>query len=156
MGPHNSRVEGNSHLCSAGYLTFDAAQYTVCLLSHKSTMLAHAQLFIHQRPKAGLLSRSSLSLCINLELPQPKCNTLHLAFIDKDLEVQQSQDGALGDSTHNWPQSEHRALDNKPLTRTNQPILYPPKIVQPSNPSVSNFKTKIWCGNVLKALCKSR
>ena len=32
--------------------------------------------------------------------------------IDKDVEEHWSQDGALRDTTHDWPLPEHRAIDN--------------------------------------------
>ena len=46
--------------------------------------------------------------------------------IDKDLEVHWSQDCPLADVTHDQLLPGHRAVDNKPLAITMQPIIYPP------------------------------
>ena len=60
MSPHKGRIEGDNHLpCSASHSSFDAAQDTVGLPGCKSTLLAHAQLFVHQDSQV-LLHRVAL------------------------------------------------------------------------------------------------
>jgi len=55
MGPHKSRVEGDNPLpLPAAHPFLNAAQNTVGLSGCKSTLLAHAQLLIHQDPQVFL------------------------------------------------------------------------------------------------------
>ncbi|KAK4814468.1 hypothetical protein QYF61_018986 [Mycteria americana] len=64
---HQSRVEGQNLLPRpAGHASFNAAQDTVGLLGCECTLLAHAQLFVHQYPQV-LFHRAALDHII----PQP-------------------------------------------------------------------------------------
>jgi len=84
MGSHRSRVERDNPLpLPADHPSVDAAQNTVGFLGCKSTLLAHAQLFIIRIPiYMVLLVSTSPSLYSCLGLPQPKCNTLHFALLN--------------------------------------------------------------------------
>jgi len=57
MGPHEGRVERDSHLpAPAGHPSSDGAQDTICFPSCKSTLLAHVKFVIQQDPQVLLCS----------------------------------------------------------------------------------------------------
>ena len=56
LGSHESRVEGQNHLCQpAGHTSLDAAQDTVGLLGCERTLAAHVESFMNQDPQILLL-----------------------------------------------------------------------------------------------------
>lgn len=87
MEPHNSRAEQDHFLpFPAGHPSSDAPLHTVGLLSHRHTLLAHVQFFIHHNPQV-FLCRAALdeffSQSVHISgIAQSQRNTLHLAVLN--------------------------------------------------------------------------
>lgn len=89
MRPHKGGLEGDNLLPDSCHPSADTAQDAVGLLGCKPTLLTHIQLFIHQNPKCFSTGLLFMSSCHNVHvaLPRPKGNTIHLALLNKAIEV---------------------------------------------------------------------
>lgn len=73
---------------------------------------------------------------------------------DKQVEEHWTQDGSLGNTTHDHTPPTRRAADpNLWLPPSSQLFIY--SIIQPSNPYFSKLEIRMWCKTVSKALHSS-
>ena len=81
-----------------------------------------------QLPLSGIPSLYHINCTIHLDVVSKHAESAldpTVLVIEKDIKEQQSQDGALGNTTRHWLPSGRSAVGNNPLTMTIEPILYP-------------------------------
>ena len=109
---------------STGLLSMNSSpsvySYLVLPQTKNTVKCAH---FLSVSRSFSLLSLPSILSTAPLSLVSA-ANPTPLPLI-KMLKDHWSQDGCLGNTTHDWPPLGHRAIDTNPPAVTIQPILYP-------------------------------